>query len=86
MNPLDARLLQAHAAGDGAALARLYEEAARQAADADAGAFYLTHAHIFALEGGCLRPKRSAPNWSLWGARPRPGRPCLLYTSDAADE
>jgi hypothetical protein len=52
---LDAELLAAHAAGDGAALARLYARAA-DAADAEgrveAACFYLTHAYVHALETG----------------------------------
>ncbi|WP_074257877.1 hypothetical protein [Vannielia litorea] len=47
---LDARLLAAHAAGDGVALARLYAEAAR--AGGPGAGFYLTQAWIFALEAG----------------------------------
>ncbi|MCO6383933.1 hypothetical protein [Oceanicola sp. 502str15] len=47
---LDARLLAAHAARDGAALARLYAEAA-EAGGPGAG-FYLTQAWVFALEAG----------------------------------
>lgn len=50
MNPLEDALLAAHAAGDGHALVAIYQEAAAQADDADAAAFFLTHAHIFALE------------------------------------
>lgn len=49
---LDAELLKAHAAGDGATLVRLYTQAADQAADIDAACFYLTHAYVFALELG----------------------------------
>ncbi len=52
MSDLDARLLAAHLAGDPAALVRLYAEAADAATDKDAAAFFLTHAHIFALEMG----------------------------------
>ncbi len=52
---LDRALLAAHAAGDGAALARLYAQAADEAEargqEARAG-FYLTHAYVFALEQG----------------------------------
>ena len=51
MSDLDARLLAAHAAGDGRALAALYAEAAETAAEAAAG-FFLTQAWIFALEAG----------------------------------
>lgn len=75
MNPLDARLLQAHAAGDGAALALLYEEAARQAADAEAGAFYLTHAHIFALEGGLPAAETLCAQLVALGREAPPGPP-----------
>ncbi|MCV3271043.1 hypothetical protein [Roseobacter sinensis] len=52
MSDLDARLRAAHEAGDGAALVTLYREAAEQAPDDDARAFYLTHAYVFALELG----------------------------------
>tara|TARA_R110002049_G_scaffold10127_1_gene50142 strand:+ start:103285 stop:103527 length:243 start_codon:yes stop_codon:yes gene_type:complete len=52
MKTLDAALLAAHAAGDGAALVRLYGQAAKDAATPDAAAFYLTQAHVFALEIG----------------------------------
>jgi len=50
MKDLDARLLAAHAAGDGRALVTLYTEAADAATDIDAACFYLTHAFVFALE------------------------------------
>ena len=50
MTDLDAALLAAHEAGDGAALVVLYQQAAAQAADIDAACFYLTHAFVFALE------------------------------------
>ena len=49
---LDQRLLQAHAAGDKAALVALYTEAADAAEDIDAACFYLTHAYVFALDIG----------------------------------
>jgi hypothetical protein len=52
MTGLDARLLEAHDQGDGAALVSLYIEAADQAATETARGFYLTHAHVFALEMG----------------------------------
>jgi hypothetical protein len=52
MTALDSALLAAHAAGDGAALVRLYTQAADTADDPQAAAFYLTHAHVFALEAG----------------------------------
>ncbi|MDG4647564.1 hypothetical protein P6F26_03845 [Roseibacterium sp. SDUM158017] len=48
---LDAALLAAHARGDRAALIGLYGDAA-DAATPRAAAFYLTHAHVFALEAG----------------------------------
>ncbi|MGR3435537.1 MAG: hypothetical protein ACU0CO_11720 [Shimia sp.] len=51
MADLDARLLAAHAAGDGAALAALYAEAAA-GAEGERSWFYLTHAYVFALEAG----------------------------------
>lgn len=50
MSDLDAQLLVAHDAGEAQELVRLYLAAADQAADADAAAFYLTHAYVFALE------------------------------------
>ncbi|MEM6303078.1 MAG: hypothetical protein AAF744_00045 [Pseudomonadota bacterium] len=50
MKTLDARLLAAHARDDKEALVRLYAEAADAAPDAEAAAFYLTHAHVYALE------------------------------------
>lgn len=52
MTGLDARLLEAHARGDQAALVGLYEEAAGSANDPVAAGFYLTHAYVFALELG----------------------------------
>jgi len=52
MSDLDKRLLAAHAQGDAAALVTLYREAADQTNDAQAQGFYLTHAHVFALEIG----------------------------------
>jgi hypothetical protein len=52
MSGLDAALLAAHAAGDRAALIRLYAQAADAAGDAEAEGFYLTHAYVFALESG----------------------------------
>ncbi|WP_415403160.1 hypothetical protein [Tateyamaria sp. SN3-11] len=52
MSDLDTRLLAAHAADDTAALIALYREAAGAATDDTARAFYLTHAHVFALECG----------------------------------
>lgn len=52
MTDLNAKLLRAHAAEDTARLARLYTLAADRANGVDAMAFYLTHAHVFALEAG----------------------------------
>lgn len=52
MKPLQDRLLDAHAAGDAVALVRLYCEAADASTSEDASGFYLTHAHVFALEAG----------------------------------
>lgn len=52
MSDLDARLLAAHAAGDLNLLVALYTQAADAAPTPEAAAFYLTHAHIFALELG----------------------------------
>ena len=52
MSDLNARLLAAHAAGDRAALAALYVEAADAATSEPACGFYLTHAYIFALDAG----------------------------------
>lgn len=50
MSTLDTALLAAHESGDTAALVRLYQDAAAQANDTQAAAFYLTHAHVFAME------------------------------------
>jgi hypothetical protein len=50
MKDLNAQLLAAHAQGDASALVTLYTKAADQAGDSEAAAFYLTHAHVFALE------------------------------------
>jgi hypothetical protein len=52
MKALDERLLAAHARGDHVALVALYQEAAAATPDAEAAAFYLTHAHVFAMELG----------------------------------
>ena len=52
---LDARLLEAHGAGDTRALITLYGEAGHLAlasGDKDAGCFFLTHAYVFALHLG----------------------------------
>ena len=50
MSDLDDLLLAAHASGDVARLVTLYKQAADQANDVEAAAFYLTHAHVFACE------------------------------------
>lgn len=50
MSDLDARLLAAHANHDLRALVALYQTAADGAETESARAFYLTHAHVFALE------------------------------------
>ena len=50
MTPLDKAILAAHAAGDNAALVTLYTEAAEATPDQGKAAFFLTHAHVFALE------------------------------------
>ena len=63
LDGLDAALLDAHAAGDGARLSILYGEAAdalHQAGDTDAAAFYRTQAFIFALEAGSPDAARHA--------------------------
>jgi hypothetical protein len=49
---LDTRIIAAHTAGEGAALVELYRQAAETVADPVQAAFYLTHAHVFALETG----------------------------------
>ena len=50
MNDLDAALLAAQAEDDAAALGTLYQQAADAAEDVEGAAFYLTHAHVFAME------------------------------------
>ena len=50
MKTLQADLLAAHAARDTCALVALYQRAAAQANAPQQAAFYLTHAHVFALE------------------------------------
>lgn len=55
---LDARLIAAHAARDGAALVGLYAQVAdgaEAAGDIGAACFYLTHAYVFALQTGDVR-------------------------------
>lgn len=60
---LDAALLAAHAAGDGARLATLYGEAADAldgSGETDAACFYRTQAFVFALEAGSGDAERYA--------------------------
>ncbi len=52
MTTLDAALLEAHVADDKSTLVQLYTTAADIATDLDAEMFFLTHAHVFALEIG----------------------------------
>jgi hypothetical protein len=52
MSHLDAKLIAAHEAGDAVLLADFYRQAAEAAASEEAAGFYLTHAYVFALEGG----------------------------------
>ncbi|APE45404.1 hypothetical protein BOO69_09800 [Sulfitobacter alexandrii] len=47
---LERDLLAAHAAGDLGALVTLYQRAAAEATAPERAAFYLTHAHVFAME------------------------------------
>ena len=49
---LDAALLAAFAAGDGARIARLYGAAGDGAPDVDEACFFWTQAYVFALEAG----------------------------------
>ena len=51
-NKLDSALISAHARGDIKSLVELYRKAAANAASDEAHAFYLTHAYVFALDGG----------------------------------
>ncbi|MEM9975183.1 MAG: hypothetical protein AAF771_13470 [Pseudomonadota bacterium] len=55
---LEARILAAHAAGDGAALVTLYRDAADGAERPRVAAFFLTQAYVFALE--CGHPETGA--------------------------
>ncbi|APX11254.1 hypothetical protein [Tateyamaria omphalii] len=50
MSTLEARLLAAHADGDGMAMVALYREAAETAPTEAERAFFLTQAHVFAME------------------------------------
>jgi hypothetical protein len=52
VSDLDARLLAAHSGNDTPALVALYRQAAIDTPHAEARGFYLTHAHVFALELG----------------------------------
>ncbi|WP_270732967.1 hypothetical protein [Shimia sp. Alg240-R146] len=54
-DPLDHRLLAAHAAGDVPTLVALYCKAAETATTEEARGFFLTHAYVFALEIGDAR-------------------------------
>ena len=49
---LDDALLAAHTRADQEALIDLYQQAAAEAEGAEMAAFYLTHAHVFAMEIG----------------------------------
>ncbi|MBB95271.1 MAG: hypothetical protein CML68_11830 [Rhodobacteraceae bacterium] len=62
MSDLNARLLQAHAAGDHAALVGLYREAAGFEPDEGARGFFLTQAYVFALDcgDGCAADLRAS--------------------------
>lgn len=62
---LDDQILAAHAENDRAALVDLYAQAADQASDDDARAFFLTYAHVYALELG--HPRQGALFTSLRG-------------------
>lgn len=52
MSALDVALLAAHEREDHLALVDLYRRAAHEADTEDGKAFFLTHAHVFALEMG----------------------------------
>ena len=49
---LDAALIAAVAGGDKPLISELYEQAAADATDWAASAFFLTHAYIYALDAG----------------------------------
>ncbi|MEM0934858.1 MAG: hypothetical protein AAGJ91_03010 [Pseudomonadota bacterium] len=55
---LEARLLGAHDAGDKAQLSRLYAEAADEVEEAEAAAFFLTQAYVYALDSGAPEFRR----------------------------
>ena len=63
---LEANLLAAHQAGDGAQLAILYADAA-QAQEGEQAAFYLTHAYVFALEAGMDEAQTYHAKLKFWG-------------------
>ena len=65
---LDAALLAAHAAGDRVALIRLYTDASEASDDAQAAAFYLTHAYVFALEAGAAEAPALRARLAAMGA------------------
>ncbi len=50
MSDLEARLLDAHMQSNKRALVSFYVEAAQQASTPDAAGFFLTQAHVYALE------------------------------------
>jgi hypothetical protein len=50
VTPLDKAILAAYAASDNSALVDLYAKAATETNDENHAAFYLTNAHVFALE------------------------------------
>ena len=54
MSDLQARLLEAHARDDKAALSELYALAAGTATDLNEVAFFLTQAYVFSLDAGLL--------------------------------
>ena len=63
LDNLDAAVIAAHAAGDGARLARLYGQAADAFAgsgDVDTACFFYTQAYIYALEQGAPEAERYA--------------------------
>jgi len=63
LDRIDAAVMAAHAAGNGAELARLYGEAADGFAahgDLDTACFFYTQAYIYALEQGATEAVRYA--------------------------
>ena len=63
---LEEELLAAHQKGDGAALAKLYAEAA-DAHQGEQAAFYLTHAYVFALEADLNEANDYHAKLKSWG-------------------